>query len=257
MLVEAKGIGVHRSGRWLLKDVDIAVGRGEIVTLVGPNGAGKSTLVKALLGLLKIDHGEVRRTPSIKIGYVPQHLSIDHSMPLTVGRLMTLTGRYADEEIASALQKVGIEGHEGSPVQRLSGGEFRRALLARAILNQPDLLVLDEPVQGVDFTGEIALYELIADVAKGLGCGVLLISHDLHIVMAKTDRVVCLNAHICCQGSPQTVTRSPAYHALFGPRASEAIAVYQHHHDDDRKSMPEASTAGNTGPHCDGISHVG
>ncbi|MEO1197715.1 MAG: zinc ABC transporter ATP-binding protein ZnuC [Pseudomonadota bacterium] len=230
-LITAEGIGCFRSGRWLVHDVSLSVSRGEIVTIIGPNGSGKSTTAKLLLGLMTPDAGNVVRRPGLTIGYVPQELTIDQSMPLTVRRLMRLTGRRGRAEEDQALEAVGISHLANAHVQTLSGGEFQRALLARAIVRAPDLLVLDEPVQGVDFNGEIALYELISQLRDALGCGILLISHDLHIVMAQTDTVLCLNGHVCCHGTPNAVAENPEYLRLFGPRAADAIAVYRHHHD--------------------------
>ncbi len=230
-LIEASNIGVWRGGHWLVRGVDLAIRPREIVTLIGPNGSGKSTTVKALLGILAASEGRVMRRPGLTIGYVPQRLTVDWTMPLTVTRLMTLTGRHGKAAIDAALGEVGIAHLAQAPVQQLSGGEFQRALLARALIRRPALLVLDEPVQGVDFAGEIALYELIHDIRERLGCGILMISHDLHIVMGKTDTVVCLNGHVCCSGTPQAVTESPAYRKLFGAQAAAALAIYRHHHD--------------------------
>lgn len=226
-----RGLGVYRSGRWLVRGVDLSVRRGEIVTLIGPNGSGKSTCAKALLGLIKADEGRVEISKGVCVGYVPQALTIDWTLPLSVNRLMTLTGQYSKADITDALALVGLEGMGDAAVQTLSGGEFQRALLARAIIRSPDLLVLDEPVQGVDFTGQIALYKLIRDIRDRLKCAVLLISHDLHLVMAETDTVVCLNGHVCCSGTPKIVAEDPEYRRLFGPRAAEALAVYRHDHD--------------------------
>lgn len=231
MLVEMKNAGVRRGGRWLVRGVDLAVRRGEIVTLVGPNGSGKSTTVKTAIGVLKPDEGTVVRARGLKVGYVPQKVSVDWTLPLTVGRLMQLTGPLRTDAMTEALEAVGIAHLVNMEVQALSGGEFQRALLARAIIRRPDLLVLDEPVQGVDFAGEIALYELIHQIRQRLGCGILMISHDLHIVMGRTDTVICLNGHVCCSGSPQAVTESPEYRALFGSQAAAALAIYRHHHD--------------------------
>ncbi len=236
LLAEAKGLGIKRSGRWLVRHVDLTVRRGEIVTVIGPNGSGKSTTVKGLLGLMAPDEGKAHLAAGIKVGYVPQKLAIDWTLPLTVRRLMTLTGRYRRDEIADALQSVGVPHLSNALIQTLSGGEFQRVLLARALIRKPDLLVLDEPVQGVDFSGEIALYELIHGIRDRLQCGILLISHDLHIVMARTDTVVCLNGHVCCRGAPKTVAESPEYLRLFGPRAAETLAVYRHHHDHVHKA---------------------
>lgn len=230
-LIEAKGLGVRRGGNWLVQGVDLAIRPGEIVTLIGPNGSGKSTTVKALLGILAASAGTVTRQPGLTVGYLPQRLAIDWTLPLTVRRLMSLTRRHSAAEVDTALEEVGIAHLADSPVQQLSGGEFQRALLARALIRRPQLLVLDEPVQGVDFAGEIALYELIHGIRERLGCGILMISHDLHIVMGKTDTVVCLNGHVCCSGTPQSVTESPEYRALFGSQAASALAIYRHDHD--------------------------
>jgi len=230
-LVSLSNVGVQRSGRWLVRGVDFSVSRGEIVTLIGPNGSGKSTTVKTAIGVLKPDEGTVERADGLKVGYVPQKLAIDWTLPLTVRRLMTLTGPLSEHDMAAALEAVGLSHMLGAEVQHLSGGEFQRALMARAIARKPDLLVLDEPVQGVDFSGEIAIYDLIQEIRNSTGCGILLISHDLHVVMAATDTVICLNGHVCCRGTPQAVTQSAEYVRLFGSRAAQALAVYSHHHD--------------------------
>jgi len=230
-LVSLEDVGVLRNGRWLVRGVDFSVSRGEIVTLIGPNGSGKSTSAKAAIGVLKPDEGRVERKPGLKVGYVPQKLSIDWTLPLTVRRLMTLTGPLPERDMHAALEAAGIAHMLGAEVQHLSGGEFQRALMARAIARKPDLLVLDEPVQGVDFAGEIALYDLIKSIRNLSGCGILLISHDLHVVMAETDTVICLNGHVCCRGTPEAVSRSPEYVRLFGSRAAQTLAVYSHHHD--------------------------
>ncbi|WP_064682613.1 ATP-binding cassette domain-containing protein [Rhizobium bangladeshense] len=230
-LVSLENVGVLRGGRWLVRGVEFSVSRGEIVTLIGPNGSGKSTSAKAAIGVLKPDEGRVERLAGLKVGYVPQKLSIDWTLPLTVRRLMTLTGPLPERDMRAALDAAGIAHMLDAEVQHLSGGEFQRALMARAIARKPDLLVLDEPVQGVDFSGEIALYDLIKSIRNVSGCGILLISHDLHVVMAETDTVICLNGHVCCRGTPESVSRSPEYVRLFGSRAAETLAVYSHHHD--------------------------
>lgn len=230
-LIAMNGAGIHRAGRWLVRGIDLSVRPGEIVTLIGPNGSGKSTTAKIAIGLLEPDEGTVNRSAKATIGYVPQSLSVDQTLPLTVKRLMTLAAPQDRAAVASALGTVDIAHLAEAQVQHLSGGEFQRALLARAMINKPDLLVLDEPVQGVDFGGELALYDLIKKVRDDTGCGVLMISHDLHVVMAETDTVICLNGHICCTGSPETVASNPEYARLFGQRAVEALAIYRHHHD--------------------------
>ncbi len=230
-LVRLAGAGVQRAGRWLVRGVDMDIRPGEIVTLIGPNGSGKSTTAKTAIGLMQPQEGTVTRKPGLRIGYVPQKLAIDWTLPLTVERLMKLTGSPSASEIAEALEATGVAHLAGAEVQALSGGEFQRALLARAMVRKPDLLVLDEPVQGVDFTGEVALYELIRNIRNRTGCGILLISHDLHVVMADTDTVICLNGHVCCRGTPQNVVASPEYLKLFGARAAETLAIYRHRHD--------------------------
>ena len=230
-LVTLTNAGIRRNGRWLVRGVSFSVSRGEIVTLIGPNGSGKSTSAKMAIGVLRPDEGRVERASPFRVGYVPQKLSVDWTMPLTVRRLMTLTGPLADAEIDKALDAVGIAHLATAEVPHLSGGEFQRALLARAIARKPDLLVLDEPVQGVDYAGEIALYKLITTIREQTGCGILLISHDLHVVMAQTDTVVCLNGHVCCRGTPDAVSRSPEYMRLFGDSAGRTLAVYSHNHD--------------------------
>ena len=250
-LVSLRRVGVEHGGRWLVRGVDIEVARGEIVTLIGPNGSGKSTTARVAVGAVRPNEGDVTRAPGLKIGYVPQKLAIDWTLPLDVARLMTLTRRHPAAEIAAALEAVGIPHLAASPVQALSGGEFQRALLARAMLGRPDLLVLDEPVQGVDFSGEAALYELIGNVRDETGCGILLVSHDLHLVMAATDTVICLNGHVCCRGTPQSVAASPEYQRLLGPRAAQALAVYRHHHD--HTHLPDGSVLhqdGSVTDHC-------
>jgi zinc transport system ATP-binding protein len=230
-LVQLEGAGVYRAGRWLVRGVDMTVRPGEIVTLIGPNGSGKSTTAKTAIGILKPQEGTVLRRPGLRVGYVPQKLAIDWTLPLTVGRLMRLTGAPTRAEIGTALDATGVAHLADAQVQNLSGGEFQRVLLARAMARKPDLLVLDEPVQGVDFSGEVALYDLIGKIRNDTGCGILLISHDLHVVMADTDTVICLNGHVCCRGTPQTVAASPEYLQLFGARAAETLGFYRHRHD--------------------------
>jgi zinc transport system ATP-binding protein len=231
MLVKGEDLGIERGGRWLIRHVDLEIHRGEIVTLIGPNGSGKSTTARLATGVWRPDEGRVRRAAGLTIGYVPQKLSIDRTLPLTVERLMRLTSRREAAAVNRALERTGIGHLRRAEVQNLSGGEFQRALLARAIVGEPDLLVLDEPVQGVDFSGQVAIYDLIGQIRDETGCGVLLISHDLHIVMASTDTVLCLNGHVCCAGAPRSVANDPEYLKLFGDRAAGTLAVYRHQHD--------------------------
>lgn len=232
-LVEVEGITVSFDGRAVLSGVSLGVHRGEIVTLIGPNGAGKSTLVRVVLGLLRPNAGTVRRRPGLRVGYVPQRLALDPVLPLTVRRFLTLGTRADAERLRAALWEVGAAEVLDRPVQAVSGGELQRVLLARALLRDPELLILDEPVQGVDVAGQEELYFLIRRVRSERGCGILMVSHDLHLVMAATDRVLCLDREVCCSGHPQAVSSDPAYHALF-PRAPRELALYTHHHPDAR-----------------------
>jgi zinc transport system ATP-binding protein len=258
VLIEGREISLTWGGACVLDNVDAAVNEGEIVTLIGPNGAGKTSLVRVLLGLVAPTAGTVRRRPGLSVGYVPQRLAIDPVLPLSVKRLMTLTARRPREAVRAALAEAGVAMLIDAPVQTLSGGEFQRVLLARALLRQPQLLVLDEPVQGVDYAGEAALYELIGTIRERYRCGILMVSHDLHTVMAATDRVICLNRHVCCAGGPASVGRDPEFVRLFGPRAAAAVGVYAHHHDhahdlaggviaDEREGgRPASASAGST-----------
>ena len=230
ILVKLNNVGIQQNGKWLVKGVSLEVEKGKIVTLIGPNGSGKSTTAKIALGIYKNIEGNVEKLTN-NIGYVPQKISIDWTLPLRVKDLMVLTDNIKDELIDEALTLTGVIHLKEKNLGNLSGGEFQRVLLARAISKKPELLVLDEPVQGVDFTGEIALYELIKKISEKLNCGILLISHDLHTVMSATDHVVCLNGHVCCSGSPKDVARNNEYKALFGEQASQTLSVYEHKHD--------------------------
>ena len=229
-LVKLKNVGYHQNDKWLVKGVSLEVEKGKIVTLIGPNGSGKSTTAKIALGIYKKIEGQVEKYTN-NVGYVPQKISIDWTLPLRVNDFMLLTENLKDEAVNEALSLTGVIHLKNKNLGNLSGGEFQRVLLARAISRKPDLLVLDEPVQGVDFTGEIALYELIKKISDTLNCGILLISHDLHTVMSATDHVVCLNGHVCCSGSPSDVARNNEYKALFGEQASQTLSIYEHKHD--------------------------
>jgi zinc transport system ATP-binding protein len=230
-LIEAADVGHGYGGSDVLQHVEFSVAAGEIVSLIGPNGAGKTTLVRIMLGLLAPRSGRVRRRPGLRIGYMPQRFHLEPSLPITVRRFLALAQGVGRPAILAALGEVGAAALLDHPMLGLSGGETQRVLLARALIREPDLLVLDEPVRGVDIGGQAELYDLIARIQRRRGCGVLLISHDLHLVMAATDRVVCLNHHVCCAGRPEAVSEHPEYLALFGPAAGRRIAVYTHHHD--------------------------
>ena len=230
LLVKLNNAGYQHNDKWLVKGVSLSVEKGKIVTLIGPNGSGKSTTAKIALGIYKRIDGEVEKYTN-KIGYVPQKISIDWTLPLRVHDFMLLTEDLDDESINEALSLTGVVHLKDKNLGNLSGGEFQRVLLARAISKKPEFLVLDEPVQGVDFTGEIALYELIKKISDELNCGILLISHDLHTVMTATDHVVCLNGHVCCSGTPIDVAKNNEYRALFGEQASQILTRYEHKHD--------------------------
>ena len=227
-LLEGRNLVVKRGAGVELDRIDVAVSAREIVTLIGPNGAGKTTLVRVLLGLQRPDAGQVERKAGLRLGYLPQRMNVDPSLPMTVRRFLKLTAKGPVEPL---LDEVGAGRTAEQQLSALSGGELQRVLLARALAREPELLVLDEPVQGVDFAGQIELFHLIARLRDERGCGVLMVSHDLHLVMSATDRVLCLNQHLCCSGAPEAVSRHPEYLRLFGPRAAAELAVYTHHHD--------------------------
>lgn len=231
LLIGAQGLAISRGGRTILEDVDFEIRKNEIVTLIGPNGAGKTTLVRVLLGLIAPDKGIIRRSPGLTIGYVPQRFDIDRAIPMTVARFLALGRAGTPERARAVLAEVGASRVVDQQMSGLSGGELQRVLLARALLRDPGLLVLDEPVRGVDYVGEAELYALIGRLRAERGLGVLMVSHDLHIVMAQSDRVVCVNRHVCCSGVPETVAKDPAYVRLFGEHAARSFAVYSHRHD--------------------------
>ncbi len=238
ILVKLNQAGFRLKDKWLVKGVSLQIKKGQIVTLIGPNGSGKSTTAKIALGIYKKIDGEVEKYTN-KVGYVPQKISIDWTLPLRVKDFMVLTENLKDEDINEALSLTGVIQLKNKNLGDLSGGEFQRVLIARAISKKPDLLVLDEPVQGVDFTGEIALYKLIKKITDELNCGILLISHDLHTVMSATDHVVCLNGHVCCSGSPMDVAKNNEYKALFGEQAYQILTRYEHRHDHVHTSKGE------------------
>lgn len=230
-LVNAQGIHVRFGNKVILTDVDLIVRKNEIVTLIGPNGAGKSTLVKVVLKLLQPNAGTLKLKTGIRMGYMPQNLVIEPFMPLSVMRFLQLAGTFDSQHLTTLLKALKIEHLQHSPMQSISGGETQRVLLARALLRRPDLLVLDEPVQGVDITGQEELYRLIMQIRETYHCGILMISHDLHLVMAGTDSVICLNKHVCCSGHPATVSQHPDFLNLFGAPKPASFAIYAHHHN--------------------------
>ena len=228
MLIEARDITLRFGSHTALEGVDASVSEGEALSVIGPNGAGKTTLVKVMLGLIEPDSGTVVKRPGLRIGYMPQRIEVDPTLPLTVRRFLAFAGE--QERAEAGLDEVGAAHIMDHPIQEVSGGEMQRVLLARALLRDPDLLVLDEPVRGVDVGGQADLYRLIGRLRDRRGCGVLMVSHDLHLVMAATDNVICLNGKVECSGHPEAVTRDPHYEALFGDNVTaRAFAVYHHH----------------------------
>lgn len=232
LLLEAQDLSVTygRTAR-VLRQVNLSLKRGEIVTIIGPNGSGKSTLLRALLGVIAPSSGSVQRARDLRIGYVPQSLHLDANLPLSVARFLRLNRRLSRDEIDVLLARVGASGLEKRAMSQLSGGQFQRVLLAQALAGKPDILVLDEPTQGLDQPGTAGFYRLIEEVRDELNCAVLSVSHDLHVVMSASDRVICLNGHVCCEGAPSVVSNAPEYRALFGLGTQGAFALYQHHHD--------------------------
>jgi len=232
-LIEIKDIAVRLGGNTVLHDVSFGISEGEIVTIVGPNGSGKSTLLRLIIGALKPTSGSVRKREGLRIGYVPQRLHIDPTLPMTVARFLGLPRRVSTKQVTEALDQAGLPQLAKHQMSRLSGGQFQRVLLARALLDQPELLILDEATQGLDQPSSAAFYKKIEEVRKRLGCAVLMVSHDLYVVMSASDRVICLNGHICCEGAPEQVASAPEYRALFGEGTKGALALYRHHHDHD------------------------
>lgn len=221
---------VDFSGTAAVDRVDLTINAGDIITLIGPNGAGKTTLIKAILGIQPLSAGSVWRRRGLRIGYMPQRLELQPTLPLSVERFLAFTGANR-EQILAALDRSSVAHLMGASIHTLSGGEMQRLLLSRALLRKPHLLVLDEPAQAVDINGQAAMYDLIRSLRDELSCAILMISHDLHLVMASTDRVICLNQHICCSGAPEQVSSDPAFTELFGQRVAESLAVYQHRHN--------------------------
>ncbi|MEM7471774.1 MAG: metal ABC transporter ATP-binding protein [Pseudomonadota bacterium] len=230
-LIAARGVSVKLGGHQALSHVDMSVTSGEIITIVGPNGSGKTTLLRALIGAIPLSGGEITRAKDLRIGYVPQSLSIDPTLPMNVARFMSLPVKRQKKMVHEALHQAGAGGLEGRQMSMLSGGQFQRVLLARALLDAPQLLILDEPTTGLDQPGSAGFYRRIEQVRAETGCAVLMVSHELHVVMSASDRVICLNGHVCCHGTPDTVASAPEYRALFGSGTGGALALYRHDHD--------------------------
>ncbi len=230
-LVRVENIGISYGAKTVLSNVSLSIETGEIVTIVGPNGSGKTSLLRAIIGAVKPSRGRVVRGRGVRLGYVPQRLHIDPTLPITVARFLRLPGGVGPAAIREALEKAGVPDLSGAQMSQLSGGQFQRVLLARALIGKPDLLLLDEATQGLDQPGSAAFYRQIDQVRRDTGCAVLMISHELHVVMSASDRVICLNGHVCCEGTPEVVASAPEYRALFGSGTMGALALYRHDHD--------------------------
>ncbi|MCU4651808.1 ATP-binding cassette domain-containing protein [Roseibacterium sp. SDUM158016] len=230
-LLDVEGLSVGYGAAPVLRDVSLSIAPGEIVTVVGPNGSGKTSLLRALIGAVKPTSGRIRRKPGLRIGYVPQKLHIDPTLPISVERFLRLPGGIPHSACAPALERAGVPGLSRQQMSSLSGGQFQRVLLAHALINRPELLLLDEATQGLDQPGSAAFYRRIEEVRRETGCAVVMISHELHVVMSASDRVICLNGHVCCEGTPEIVSSAPEYRALFGTGTGGALALYRHEHD--------------------------
>ena len=229
-LISLQNVSVRLDGRLVLDHISVQITAGEIVTIVGPNGSGKSTLLRAMIGAVPLSEGSVTRAPGLRLGYVPQKLALDAALPMTVQRFLGLPKRISARDAMTALDLAGVPDLRDRQMTQLSGGQFQRVLLARALLEQPQILLLDEATQGLDQPGAAAFYQRIEQVRTELGCAIVMVSHDLHVVMAASDRVLCLNGHVCCEGAPHTVADAPEYRALFGAGTKGTMALYQHQH---------------------------
>jgi len=247
-LIAGENLSLIRGGRTIVEKVNITIAPGEIVTLIGPNGAGKTSLVRMLLGLAVPASGTITRKSGTIIGYVPQRFAVDAIVPLSVERFLMLSGRGSKDQIGPLLEEVSAEHLAHAQISSLSGGEFQRVLLAKALMGDPQLLVLDEPAQNVDFSGEAELYRLIEAIRDSRGCGILMISHNLLVVLAASDRVICLNRHVCCSGMPRSVAKHPEYVRLFGAKAAQAFAIYSHTHDHEHELSGKVADS----PHSNG-----
>ncbi|MFY0692605.1 MAG: metal ABC transporter ATP-binding protein [Paracoccaceae bacterium] len=238
-LLEVENLSIAYGAKTVLRNVNLAVEPGEIITIVGPNGSGKTSLLRAIIGATKPIKGVIRRKEGLKIGYVPQKLHIDQTLPITVERFMRLTSKVSQAECAAALDAAGAPDLLHNQMTQLSGGQFQRILLAHALINRPDILLLDEATQGLDQPGSASFYRQIETVRRETGCAILMISHELHVVMSTSERVICLNGHICCEGTPAVVASAPEYRALFGSGTGGALALYRHDHDHDHNHEHE------------------
>lgn len=256
-LIETRDLSVRLDGKPVLHGIDFEISAGEIVTVVGPNGSGKTTLLRALIGAVPLSGGAIRRMPGLRLGYVPQKLHLDPSLPIRVVDFMHLPIRVSDEHVTEALGRTGAVGLAERQLSDLSGGQMQRVLLARALLSRPQILLLDEPTQGLDQPGSAAFYLLIEEIARGTGAAILMVSHELHVVMSASDRVICLNGHVCCAGTPEHVSSAPAYREMFGTGTGGALALYRHDHDHDHDGQSGQACDHDHHPTAGGSPHAG
>lgn len=227
-----KSISLSLNNQQILKNINLELKKGEITTLIGPNGGGKTSIARILIGILKASSGEVFISKNAKIGYMPQKLEIEKTIPLRVIDFLNLSATAeAMARLEAMAKKLLIENILEKSIHKISGGELQKALLVKTLINNPDILVLDEPTQYMDIAAQAEFYQVIEEIREQKNCAILIISHDLHIVMQKTNQVVCINRHICCEGSPESINNHPEYLSLFGKDRIDNITIYSHHHD--------------------------
>lgn len=230
-LIQAQNVSLTINGKNILDDISLDIKERDFITIVGPNGAGKSTLLKVLMGFTHPTTGSVQQREGTRIGYVPQKLSIDKTIPITTQRFLTLRKKVHATTLKRVVEQTGITPQLHKPLHSLSGGELQRVLLCRALLDEPDLLILDEPAQNLDISGQLAFYEQLNQIYQQQRLSILMVSHDLHLVMSCTRQVICLFHHICCSGEPQSVTQDPEFQKLFGKDMANMMALYHHQHN--------------------------
>lgn len=252
-LIQFDKVSLEANGQHIVQDITFEIKKPEIITLLGPNGAGKTSLVRLLVGLESPTQGSITRHPNLCIGYVPQQLSLKKSLPLTALRFLQAGKKSSEQQIKDALRLAQAEHLIHKSVQILSGGERQKLLLARALLGAPDLLVLDEPMQGIDLHGQEELYSLLYDLQRQQDISIFLVSHDLHIVMSESNHIMCLNKHLCCSGSSEEIQSNPEFLKMFGLESAAHLAIYTHRHDHHHgfnKTTPLATSSHTLGD-CD------
>jgi len=233
-LISAHNISVVKNEKAILKNIDIEINKNDFLTIIGPNGAGKTMLLKCLMEFYKPDSGKIIKKPNLKIGYMPQSINIINTMPLSVQNFITVRKKFDEVSFKKVVSETQTEKIIDKQLSVLSGGEMQRVLLARSLLNNPELLILDEPAQNLDVSGQIYFYNLLQSIYLKRGLSVLMVSHDLHLVMVSTKKVICLSNHICCYGKPQHITKDPEFISMFGKDMANIMAVYQHSNESDK-----------------------